>query len=468
MSAECFVRRTHLPVSAAEVFRWHARPGALERLTPPWEAVTVLERTGDITNGSRVTLEVRLGPWRQRWVLEHRAYQEDAQFCDVQMTGPLARWEHLHRFEPDGASASYLEDRITYALPLGSVARLLAGPFLLRKLHRLFTYRHDVTMHDLAAHAVCRQGTPMHVLVSGSTGLVGSALVPFLTTGGHRVTRLVRTPPRPGMAEVQWQPDAGCLDAAAFDGVDAVVHLAGENLATGRWNTEKKARIRDGRVQGTRTLCEALAQLPNPPGVLVSASAIGYYGDRGADLLHEGSPAGQDFLAEVCRAWEEATEPAVQCGIRVVPLRLGMVLSPAGGALATMLLPFQIGLGGTLGTGQQSMSWIALDDVLGAIHHALVTPSLRGPVHAVAPHAVTNRAFTTILGQVLGRPTFVPLPSCAARFAFGEMADALLLASTRVAPACLLETGYAFRYPDLASALRHLLGKAKDASQQKV
>lgn len=463
MSVEYFVRRTRLPVPAAEVFRWHARPGALERLTPPWEPVQVLERTGGITNGSRVTLGVRLGPFRRRWVSEHRDYQEDAQFCDVQVTGPLARWEHLHRFEPDGPAASYLEDRITYALPLGMMARLLAGPLVRRKLDRLFAYRHRLTMQDLAAHAAYRKGNPMRVLVTGSTGLVGSALVPFLTTGGHRVTRLVRSTPRPGSAEIQWQPAAGRLPTAALDGMDAVVHLAGENIATGRWSAEKKARIRDSRVQGTRVLCEALAQLPNPPRVLVSASAIGYYGDRGTELLQEASSPGHDFLAEVCRAWEAATEPAGQRGIRVVQLRLGMVLSPAGGALATMLLPFKLGAGGVIGTGQQYMSWIALDDVLGAIYHALMTESLHGPVNAVAPHPVTNSAFTTILGQVLGRPTLLPLPAFAARFAFGEMADALLLASTRVEPARLLETGYMFRYPHLQDALRHLLGKASAA-----
>jgi uncharacterized protein (TIGR01777 family) len=461
MSVECFVYRTRLNIPAAEVFRWHARPGALERLTPPWEPVTVLERTGGITNGSRVTLGVRLGPFRQRWISEHRAYQEDTQFCDVQIAGPFAHWEHMHGFTPAGPSASYLEDRITYALPLGMVARLLAGPFVRQKLNRLFAYRHRITMHDLAAHAACREGTPMHVLVTGSTGLVGSALASFLTTGGHRVTRLVRSKPRPGTAEVQWQPAEGRLATDAFKDVDAVVHLAGENLATGRWTAEKKARIRDSRVQGTRLLCETLAQLPNPPRVLVSASAIGYYGDRGAELLREASGPGPGFLAEICHAWETATAPAVQRGIRVVQLRFGIILSPAGGALAKMLLPFKMGAGGRIGAGQQYMSWIALDEVLGVIHHALVTASLHGPVNAVAPHPVSNREFTTTLGQLLRRPTLVPLPSFAAQFAFGEMADALLLASTRVEPARLLETGYVFHYPDLEDALRHLLGKAR-------
>lgn len=300
----------------------------------------------------------------------------------------------------------------------------------------------------------------MHILVTGSTGLVGSTLVPFLRAEGHQVTRLVRSTPRPGEAEVYWDPMAKSVATPGLEGIEAVVHLAGETIAAGRWSPEKKMRIRNSRVQGTRVLCEALAQLIHPPQVLVSASAIGYYGDRGKQLLQEESRPGTDFLAEVCQAWEAATAPAAQAGIRVVQARLGIVLSPSGGALAQMLTPFNMGLGGVLGTGRQYMSWIALDDVVGILHHALLTSVLRGPVNAVAPHPVTNREFTKTLGRVLRRPTWFPLPSFMARVLFGEMADALLLASIRVEPARLGDTGYRFRYPELEGALRHVLGKA--------
>jgi uncharacterized protein (TIGR01777 family) len=425
--------------------------------------VEVLERSGNgITDGSRVTLGIHIGPLCLRWVSEHCDFHEDHQFRDIQVSGPFALWDHTHRIEPDGPAACYLEDHIKYDLPLSSLAHGLAGPFLRRKLNRLFAYRHRITQFDIAAHTAYKKAHPMNILVSGSHGLVGSALVPFLTTGGHQVTRLSRSTTA-AESPLQWDPEANRIPTPALDGFDAVVHLAGENIASGRWSLEKKAKIRDSRVKGTRLLCEALAQLANPPKVLVSASAIGFYGDCGDRVVTEGSRPGTDFLAQVCRDWETATEPARARGIRVVNLRIGMVLSPAGGALAKMLTPFRMGAGGILGAGRQYVSWIALDDVLGAIHHALITESLRGPVNAVAPQPMTNRQFTKTLGLVLGRPTLFPLPAFVARTMFGEMADHLLLASTRVEPKQLQSTGYTFAYPKLEDALRHLLGKQQAA-----
>jgi len=299
--------------------------------------------------------------------------------------------------------------------------------------------------------------TPLRVLVTGSTGFVGSALVPVLSASGHRIGRLVRTLPRKGKGEIQWGPETGFIDAPRLEAMDGVVHLAGENIASDRWTAEKKAKIRDSRVDGTRLLSDALAGLKQPPKVLVCASAIGYYGDRGDELLTEDSAPGTGFLAEVCREWEAATKSAEDKGIRVVRLRFGMVLSPTGGAMAKLLPPFKKGLGGVLGTGRQYVSWITLDDLVGVIVHALTTEALQGPVNAVTPNPVTNRELTRTLGRLLGRFTIFPMPAAAAHLVFGEMADEVLLASQRVQPARLLTTGYDFRYPELEGALQHLL-----------
>lgn len=297
----------------------------------------------------------------------------------------------------------------------------------------------------------------MLIAVSGSSGLVGSTLLPFLTTGGHRVTRLVRRPASGD--EVAWDIAQGVKDLSRLEGVDAVVHLAGENIAAARWTAARKEEIRRSRVEGTRRLCESLARLSRRPKALVSASAIGFYGNRGDEILREDSAPGSDFLAQVCREWEAATEPASRAGIRAVQLRFGMILSPAGGALKKMLLPFKLGAGGRIGSGRQFMSWIGIDDAVGAIHHAIVTESLQGPVNAVSPTPVTNTEYTRTLARVLSRPAIAPMPAFAARLAFGEMADALLLASQRVLPTRLQTTGYRFRYPELEGALRHLLGR---------
>ncbi len=299
----------------------------------------------------------------------------------------------------------------------------------------------------------------MKILVSGASGLVGSALVPALIAGGHSVVRLVRSAPKNGADEVMWDPAAGTLDASSVEGVNAAVHLSGENIGEGRWTPRKKTAIRDSRVKSTRLLAETLARLGRPPGVLVCASAVGYYGDRGEEVLREESPAGTGFLADTCREWESAAEPAVQKGIRVVHLRSGIVLSPKGGALAKMLPPFKMGLGGKLGSGRQYMSWISLDDMIGVIIHGIETEALSGPVNVVAPQSVTNLEFTKTLGQVLSRPTPFALPAFMVRLAFGEMADAALLASTRVEPARLQNSGYAFLHPELKGALRHVLGQ---------
>lgn len=456
MSVQVFERRVQLPVSAETAFRWHEQPGALARLIPPWEEVRVARSTGGIQNGAQVELIAKIGPLRVRWLAEHCDYHPFESFRDIQVSGPFAQWEHTHKFQALGANACELIDHVEYRLRGGSLGALLGGSVVTTKLNQMFAYRQETTAADLAAHARHAEQSSMHVLITGGTGLVGSALAPFLTTGSHQVTKLVRKSPQQG--EALWDPTKGTIDTAALASSDAVVHLAGDNIAEGRWNAAKKARIRDSRVQGTRLLCEALAKLSTPPKVLVSASAIGYYGSRGDEWLDESSAHGDGFLAEVCRDWEAATLPAREAGIRVVNVRFGVILTPRGGALAKMLFPFKMGGGGIIGSGRQYWSWVSLDDVVGAIHHALMTPTLRGPVNVVSPQPATNYEFTKALGRVLHRPTIIPMPAFAARLALGEMANELLLASQRVRPKQLLDSKYPFRHAELEPALRAFLG----------
>lgn len=295
----------------------------------------------------------------------------------------------------------------------------------------------------------------MKICISGASGLVGQDLSQRLKEAGHSLVALSRSGRVDG--SVRWDPERGELNAGALADVDAVVHLAGESIAEGRWTQAKKQRIRDSRVKSTTLLAETLARMPEGPRTLISASAIGYYGDRGDEICSEDSPPGEGFLPEVCLAWEESCAAAEQAGLRVVKLRIGLVMSPKGGALAKMLLPFRMGGGGVLGSGRQYVSWIALEDLVRMIEFALGEQTLSGPHNAVAPEPVTNAEFTKTLGHVLHRPTLVPMPAFAARLAFGEMADALLLASTRVIPKRIQQAGFAFRYPQLEAALRSML-----------
>jgi uncharacterized protein (TIGR01777 family) len=297
----------------------------------------------------------------------------------------------------------------------------------------------------------------MKILISGSHGLVGQALGKSLVEDGHEVVPLVRGGHTVGALEVEWHPNQGRIDAQHLEGFDAVFHLAGESIASGRWTDEKKRAIRDSRVKGTQLLSETLAQLSRPPSVFISASAIGYYGNRGDEELTETSPPGNDFLAKVCVEWEAATAPAAEKGIITVLARFGVILDRDGGALSKMLTPFRMGIGGRVGDGKQWMSWIALDDVINSLKFLLSDAAVRGPVNVVSPNPVTNAEFTNTLGRVLSRPTFFPVPVFAARLAFGEVADALLLSSQRVEPGVLEDRGFAPYWPRLEPALKHLL-----------
>ncbi len=297
----------------------------------------------------------------------------------------------------------------------------------------------------------------MKILVSGSSGLIGTALTAALRADGHTVHTLVRERTNDPQS-VYWRPSTGEIDRAALEGFDAVVHLAGENIAGGRWNDERKARILNSRVDGTSLLAGSLASCTHKPEALVCASAIGFYGDRGDTELTEKMARGKGFLADVSEAWENAADPARSAGIRTVHLRMGVVLAAEGGALEKMLTPFKTGMAGKLGDGSQFMSWVSRDDVVRGIQFALSERSLDGPVNMVSPTPVTNEEFTNVLGAVLNRPTVMAIPAFALKMLAGEMAEELLLASIRVIPKKLLDNGFTFRHTDLETALRQALG----------
>ncbi len=463
-----FRHRVELDHPVERVFAWHRRPGAFHRLTPPWENVRVREKTGGIEPGGRVVLEMRRGPATLTWEVEHTQYEENRLFVDEQVSGPFAAWRHEHRFEALEAGRSAVIDVVTWEAPLGALGEAFGGGYIERSLDRLFRFRGARLAGDLELHrrmAAARGfgdavggARPMTVAITGGSGFIGSALTHLLTSGGHRVRRVTRSP-RSGSDDIGWNPARGELDGPALEGVDAVVHLAGEPIVGVRWTEAKKKAIHRSREAGTLLLARTLAGLERKPSVLVSASGIDYYGDRGDAVVTEDTPPGKGFLTEVCLAWEQATGAARAAGIRTVVLRTGIVLSPAGGVLGTMLLPFLAGVGGRLGRGRQYMPWIDLDDHLGIILHALANPSVRGPVNSVAPNPVTNAAFTDVMGRVLSRPTLLPVPSLAIRGLMGEMGQVLLLEGQRAMPAKAEATGYAFLRPDLEDALRMQLGR---------
>jgi uncharacterized protein len=375
--------------------------------------------------------------------------------------GPFARWRHEHRFSPEGEGRTVVEDIVEWEAPLGSFGNSFSEAYIRSSLKRLFAFRARRLAGDLAAHRLHGQGQGKVIAVTGSGGMIGRALVSLLTTGGYRVLKVVRSTPSAD-DEIQWDPERGVLPSEPLEGIHGVVHLAGESIAGVRWTEAKKKSILRSREDGTRLLASTLARLSSPPGVFVSASGSHYYGDRGDERLSEESGPGSGFLADVCRRWEAATGAAESAGIRTVKLRTGPVLSPSGGVLGTMLLPFRTGLGGRLGSGRQYFPWIDLDDHTYLILHALVNDQVTGPMNATSPSPLSNAAFTDALGRVLNRPTLLPVPALAIRGILGEMGRELLLSGQRAFPERALRTGFQFRCEGVEESLRHQLGRTED------
>lgn len=461
-----FVAASDFNVPLETLFEYHARPGALDRLLPPWQNVEVAKRGSSLDVGTEVVL--RLGTPLGipiHWYAQHTKLDAPNLFEDIQTRGPMKSWTHQHRFEMLTPTSSRMTDSIDYQLRGGIFGSTLGGGYFKGELERMFRYRHATTREDL--ELISRFPTRrLRIAVSGASGFVGSNLVALLQVAGHEVIRLVRhnsrpskTPENESHPTLTWSPTEGLADPAAAEGLDAVVHLAGKGIGDQRWSPAVKNEIRDSRAKATEVLARQLSMLNKPPSVFVSCSAIGFYGNRGDEILNEDSSKGTGFLADVCEAWEQAADPLLKNGrTRVAHTRLGIVLHPRQAALAKLLTPIRFGLGGRMGSGRQFWSWISISDCIGAVYHLLMDQRGTGVFNLVAPEPERNADFVKKIARILHRPAIFPAPKFALELLLGEMAGPLLFDSCRVEPVKLEQLGYSFRHRSLESAVRYLLG----------
>ena len=453
-----YLKQTRFNFPASEVFQWHCRDGAFERLTPPWQEARIIDTVGEIEDNGSIIIKTKIGPMWIKWKLKHAGFLNGRQFRDILIKGPFKYWNHLHNVISDGPDSSVLEDRIEFAMPFGIFGTIFGSPKVKRMLKSMFEYRHRVLQDDLTEHAKYTNPESLKILISGSNGLIGSTLTSFLRTGGHRVSRLVRSQSDMTSTDIFWSPNKGIIKTSDLEGFDFVIHLAGENVANGRWNSRSKDKILQSRVLGTKLLSETLAKLKTPPKALLCASASGYYGNSGDTSVNEAHVLGDGFLPMVVQQWEQATKNASDAGIRVINMRLGVVLNPRGGALKKMLTPFKLGIGGRIGTGEQYISWVTLDDVIGAMHHIMTGCDIQGPVNIAAPTPATNAEFTKHLARSLHRISIMPVPAFMIKLLFGDMGKETVLTSTRMDSTKLISSGYRYKFANLGPALDHMLG----------
>ncbi len=483
-----FERAVELPASIETCFAYHERLGALNRLLPPWESVSIERSDNSLEPGSEVLLKARLCGLTFHWLARHEQLDRPKRFVDRQVTGPFAEWRHEHCFESLDKNRTRLVDRIQYQLPFGTLGSRISQSIVERKLSSMFEYRHRITQQDLQFGSLIESATggmatSKRVAVSGSHGLIGTQVVSLLSVLGHRVIRLERPEARSRLAMTEpvsphslvanqptstvWDPQSGLATPQDLNGLDAIIHLAGKGIGDGRWTERTKADLTSSRVDATSILVGQLSKLPQPPKAFISASGVGIYGDRGSEELDESQPASNDFLGQLALGWEQASQMLVNCGTRVCVGRLGIVLTPAGGALAKMLPTFRWGLGGRFGSGKQYWSWIGHQDAVSAFVWMALNEKCRGPYNFVSGSA-TNQEFTNRLATTLSRPAFLPVPAFVLRTAMGGMADSLLLNSTRASGHHLVESGYRMRQTDLSQTFRELLGVHDERDSDKL
>ncbi len=462
-----FERSSAIDCDRQDLFQYHANPGVLNRLIPPWENIAIERRSDSLAVGSEVVIRNSLFGVPVRWHARHTCLHAPESFQDIQLSGPFKAWVHDHVFESKGKGHSILLDRVQFETKFGSLGKL-GLPLVRSKLRAMFAFRHRTTQADLTLQSFLRQHTANRVRrigVTGSTGLIGRRLIDLISVMGHQAVRILRPASIDRTQEfplssksVLWRPGTGFSDEPVMQNLDAVIHLAGKGIASSRWTDSAKRAIRESRVEGTQTLVRDLRKLDSPPKAFVCASGVGIYGDRSSEVLDESTPPGNDFLSELARDWESAAMEFGTAGNRVAIGRLGIALHPRQGALAKLLVPFQLGLGGPVGNGRQYWSWIHVDDAAAAFLYLAANPNCTGAYNLVAPEQTDNRTFSKTLGRVLNRRSLLPAPAFALRIMLGEMADAMLLASTRANCRRLIEDGFPFRATHLEDCLRHVLG----------
>lgn len=462
-----FERSATIECDRQDLFQYHSNPGALNRLIPPWEIITIEHRSDSLQVGSEVVIRNSLFGVPIRWHARHTELREPESFQDTQLSGPFKKWIHDHVFESNWAGNSTLHDRVQFETKFGMIGKL-GYPFVRSKLSAMFTFRHLTTQADLRFQNFLRQHTSDRILrvgVTGSSGMIGRRLVDLLSVLGHQAIRILRPASTDQVQDfplssraVVWRPGNGFSDEASMQNLDAVIHLAGKGIASTRWTDSAKQSIRDSRVEGTQLLVRDLCKLDSPPKAFVCASGVGIYGDHSSESLDETAETGHDFLADLARDWESAAMEFGKSGNRVAIGRLGIALHPRQGALAKLLIPFRLGLGGPVGSGRQFWSWIHVDDAAAGFLYLAANPNCTGPYNLVAPEQTDNRTFSKTLAKVLNRPSLIPVPAFALRLMLGEMADAMLLASTRANCRRLIDEGFPFRTTRLEDCLRHVLG----------